>query len=337
LKIKLLIPVLLLLVVTLAAQSSSKSKWKTVYRDNTGDHITGMEFVSPAHGFVLTMWTLLETIDAGKTWIKRVEAPQWNLSLTFGPFSLWDAQNMWILGHQNRNPKEKWDGFIWITHDSGQSWNKILLPSVTRIMDSHFCSQNIGWVIGEIHPTDLAERDSCILRTIDGGQTWTEMIRSYGADKQIQLIACFNCDEALALREDGVILHTQDAGKSWVERDLHIKTALYKIRIFENEAWIVGIMGTVIKSTDRGVTWKRVPIKGKGIPKDAMFTDILMLGNRGWLLEAYSDYILSTQDGGISWKPEDSDKAIWLSFLYAKGDSVWAVGQPATILHKDNK
>jgi photosystem II stability/assembly factor-like uncharacterized protein len=314
----------------MACNTFPKRIWKTVYSNNSKSCIMGMNFVSPTHGFALTLSEFMETRNGGKTWSTQAKLLYNKYPMcTFESLAFWDIHNMWILGTQRSEPNAKANGLIWITSDSGKNWNKLSIPSVTNIISAQFCSQQIGWIVGSIHPTQYASHDSCILRTSDGGLTWTEQNRSYGYDKHIAKIACFDCNEVLALRSDNVILHTKDGGISWVQQDFSAASPLYNIRVFGNEVWVVGAWGTVFRSTDRGMTWKRVPIENTDL------WDVQMLGKRGWI--ASGKGIFNSMDGGNSWNYEESATSNWIKILCSWDSSIWAGGDPFIILRQDLK
>jgi photosystem II stability/assembly factor-like uncharacterized protein len=330
LKNRLFLIVLLFQFVSIACNPFPKRIWKTVYSSNSKSDIIGMNFVSHTHGFALTLWELMETRNGGKTWSTRAKLLYNKYPMCiFQSLAFWDIHNMWIMGTQRSEPHAKSNGLIWITSDSGKNWKKILNPNVTNVISARFCSQKIGWIVGEIHPTEFESRDSCILRTNDGGLTWTEQNRSYGANKHIEKIDCFDCNEALALRSDNVILHTKDGGISWAQQALPAAWPLYNIRIFGNEAWVVGAEGTVFRSTDRGMTWKHVFIENTDM------CDVLMLGKRGWIASVKG--IFSSMDGGNGWNYEKSATSNWIKILCSWDSSIWAGGDPFIILRHDLK
>jgi len=282
-----------------------------------------MRFENPTHGFALTQYELLETSNGGKTWDARIKMEDHPLS-TFESFAFYGFNHMWIMGSQMTEPDEKWYGVIWRTSDLGQNWNKLSNPIAQYLFSAQFCSQNIGWIVGEIRSTNRIS-DSVILRTINGGQTWTEQKRDHSG-KLLRDIAYFNCDEILALRSDGAILETRNSGRNWTQRDINAASSFNRIRIFENEAWVLGSKGIVFKSIDRGVTWERVFIK-----TTETLTDISMLGKLGWIVGS-NGIILSTLNGGNSWNIEKSGTLNALTCLCATNASVWAGGNNSCIL-----
>lgn len=120
--------------------------------------------------------------------------------------------------------------------------------------------------------------------------------------------------EGWSVGEEGVILHTIDAGKTW-ERQPTATRATLEAVVFTSpyEGWVVGhddrlpedASGVVLFSKDGGISWKRI-LAGE-VP--ALFS-VQFAGNRGWLLGKanyrFPGGMLETKDGGLTWKPGPS-------------------------------
>jgi photosystem II stability/assembly factor-like uncharacterized protein len=110
----------------------------------------------------------------------------------------------------------------------------------------------------------------------------------------------------------GVILRTNDGGKSWSYRKIDLKQALFSVGSVEGRALAVGEKGLVRVSTDEGDTWNRAP--------DGTFPTIYTYlrdiefeptGQVGFIV-GQTGQILKSSDAGFKWEqvlpPEDEDE-----------------------------
>ena len=144
-----------------------------------------------------------------------------------------------------------------------------------------------------------------IVRSDDAGVTWR--VQPAPIDYNLQSIAAWDENRALAVGNEGVILLTVDGGENWKQVDAplsKIANKLLRVRIFEGgKAWAVGEMGAVFYSGDFGQTWVR-----KLKEEDLAYNDIFFLDDkRGWLVGEYLDWestgnMKITMDGGETWK-----------------------------------
>ena len=121
-----------------AATSDAGQSWEVLHENITvpfsreqveeGHNFSGiswLEFIDPQHGWeILDIATnsanpsageMLRTVDGGKTWMPTKGAP------TSDHFHFVSTTDGWIAGGKDHE--------LYATHDSGDSWNKVLLPS----------------------------------------------------------------------------------------------------------------------------------------------------------------------------------------------------------------
>ena len=94
------------------------------------------------------------THDGGTTWKSTMLLPA-----VFGTIDFVDTQHGWAT-----------DGMVlYSTSDGGQHWTKLSPgPDFKQVTDLSFVSSITGWAIGR-----LSNTSSSLLRTTDGGKTWT--------------------------------------------------------------------------------------------------------------------------------------------------------------------
>jgi len=112
-----------------------------------------------------TKGTVLRTTDGGTTW-DSVGPPHCE-GLDFRDIEAWDEQTAVIMssGEEDR---------IYRTEDGGKTWSLVFEhPNRAAFFDGFaFADTNTGWLMG-----DPIDGQLLILKTVDGGRTWTELPR----------------------------------------------------------------------------------------------------------------------------------------------------------------
>jgi photosystem II stability/assembly factor-like uncharacterized protein len=196
----------------------------------------------------------------------------------------------------------------------------------------YFVDSKRGWAGGD---------DGLILRTEDGGRTWTR--------QAIEAAAAVN-DIYFRDKEDGYVLSgnriygTADGGRTWRESSRFMPASfggavpeLYSVRFTsKKKGWIVGsvsrrdnvVDSLVLYTNDGGASWvrQRVPTKEELIHLD------FASEKRGWIVGA-SGVVLHTPDGGQTWKTQASKTNATLYHVDFRNERAgWAVGERGTIL-----
>jgi len=122
----------------------------------------------------------------------------------------------------------------------------------------------------------------------------------------------------------GIIFHSSDGGKNWVEQKSGIKTLLCDgVFVDSKTGWVIGIDGTILHTADGGNTWVK---QNSGTTKHLFgiaFTD----KDYGWVVGEFST-ILHTTDGGNTWAPQqpEADK-IYNSVCFVDRQNGFIVGE----------
>lgn len=171
--------------------------------------------------------------------------------------------------------------------------------------DIRFADEKIGWIAGEF---------GHLLKTSDGGQTWTPQQKSLmtpdsGIVDPMDLPTFFgeytlSDSEALAAGLDGRIIRTRDGGTSWrfepMKLDYPLTDPLYQPFVTaDGNAWVVGAAGQVVRLPPGQTEWTRADL-GMQIYtwlRSVNFAD----AQNGWIVGGFGT-ILRTSDGGKSWR-----------------------------------
>lgn len=111
-----------------------------------------------------------------------------------------------------------------------------------------------------------------------------------------------------------------------------INENFYGAAVIGDQAWIVGYYGTILHSTDRGLTWEWQT----SATHSALFNVRFVDQSRGWINGSYGT-VLHTTDGGKHWRAQPTGTAEHLlgSFWLDKSHG-WLVGSRGTTLRTEN-
>ena len=245
-------------------------------------------------------------------------------------------------------------GKIFATDDAGESWRLVRYGRslADHLFDLDFVDRWNGWAVGL----------GGVLRTRDGGETWTEVIRSVSENGYLSGFAIHFFDESngCMVGQNGSVMSTSDGGASWspVLTPLPEKSAPSLRDLFfvdERNGWAVGDEGAILHTSDAGQTWG---IEDTGIAEAkseprleriqrGSRVEELDLGDRtaglslsavrfvdpqhGWVTGYFSDtgrsLVLRTGDGGATWTVEARVEGEELRALFVMRPArAWAVG-----------
>lgn len=168
--------------------------------------------------------------------------------------------------------------------DGGATWSVIdMAPHAGMILDVKFFDENTGLVFAATN-ADPAQAEGLVLRTEDGGKTWSEVYRSgrayeliwkasfvAGGDTGYATVQSYDPERATQL-----VIRSDDKGKTW--REIAIaedKTARqFGIGFVNADVGFVGTAAGGFATKDGGKTWERAPIaraanKFQAVPTEA--------------------------------------------------------------------
>jgi photosystem II stability/assembly factor-like uncharacterized protein len=150
---------------------------------------------------------------------------------------------------------------------------------------------------------DFQEDDPTFLeRYFDGRRAETPMLRvSVIQNPYLFTIYFRDGDHGLISGLGGVVMRSDDGGRTWRYETLDRKQALFSVTALDGRAIAVGEKGLVRLSTDGGVNWK--PFSGDAFP--TVFTFMRDLGfehkQRVGFIVGQQGMVLRSQDGGKNW------------------------------------
>ena len=139
-----------------------------------------------------------------------------------------------------------------------------------------------------------------VLRTTDGGDTWTSLNAPTTAD--LYGIAFFDSLSGFVVGDSGVVLQTVDGGTTWLKRNSGTGVLLRAITVVDRlNAVAVGDGGAILRTTNAGVTWRKSVSGTSGILRGVTFPT-QMSGT----IVGDNAIILHTTDGGTTWQQQSS-------------------------------
>lgn len=225
--------------------------WITQHTGTTND-FNGVSFIDFNNGFIIgnestnpyPNGAVLKTTDGGTNWDYLYNG---NLPTLYDLCYL-DPNTVVIVG----------TGIILKTTNAGETWDT-LNAGIKKFRSVDFTDLNSGVVVAD------SANKAILLRTTDGGTSWlqqtmeTENLFLYDvsfSDHNNGTIVGEIYSPLYNETQQGIILKTSDAGITWTNQNSGTKFYLNSISFNDNEnGWVAGDKGTILHTTDGGVTF----------------------------------------------------------------------------------
>lgn len=222
------------------------------------------------------------------------------------------------------------------------------------LKDVAFVTGDIGWAVGAPHWSSSDKMfHGTILKTIDGGKTWTPQ----EAETTETLCAVFFLDnnQGWAAGTNGAFLHTIDGGDHWVLQNVNTSEEFRGLAFTDSmNGWATSTMpihkdwrgkdddwiASIWHTTDGGLTWRRQALPDNvSILNRIDFIDPMI----GWAVGVkrtgtdgidilHSGVIYFTDDGGETWKEQySSGEQVTLTAVdFIDISNGWVAGFPSS-------
>ncbi len=209
---------------------------------------------------------------------------------------------------------------LW-SDDAGVHWRQAAVPVSVTLTAVRLVDAQRGYAVGH---------SGVVLRTVDGGQTWTkcldgrmaasialaaaqasgdpralaeaQRLQADGADKPLFDLHFYDADHGVVVGAYNLALSTADGGRTW--QSLMAGTAnpqamhLYALRAIGDTLLVAGEQGLALRSDDRGRSFRKLALPYKG----SFFTaEILDSSGRDLVLAGLRGNVWRSRDGGDSW------------------------------------
>jgi photosystem II stability/assembly factor-like uncharacterized protein len=271
----------------------------------TSNALYEAHFVDEQRGWIVGQaGTILHTDDGGKTWKKQESGTDRYL---FSIDSV-SADHLIAVGEQATLAETKDGGKTWEVRQRKPTGATLteeerLLLQDPAFYDIQFLDESNGFIVGEF---------GHILKTTDGGATWTEKQSSLVGEEILSALDLptfygvyfVSPQEGIATGLSGHIARSSDGGNQWFFDDVeegHESTPFFRGQIFaDGSGWAVGAAGEVIRKKGTGETWEQADI---GSRLNSWLREVTFVDEKnGWIVGGFGT-ILYTRDGGRTWIP----------------------------------
>ena len=162
----------------------------------------------------------------------------------------------------------------------------------------YFADSNNGWAVGD------SSAYGVILRTSDGGDSWTKIYETYLG--YLSSIKFTSQNIGYAAGENSIVAKTSDGGLNWSDI-IVISQGNYDWQevyfVDDNIGWLVDLFGAVVKTSDGGLTWiEQIP---RFIIPSNYYSVYFLDSLKGWAVGAGEDpnlygRIIRTINGGVT-------------------------------------
>ncbi len=315
--IKLSRSILGLIILTLGINYSVYSQW--VWKNPLPQGNTLYKVTSSGNNTVFAIGennTFIKSTNGGKDWTVKND-----FQINNNAFSSVDFynENIGIISGEN--------GLLLKTVNGGTTWERLNTNTNLTFNEVQFISEKI------IYLTAAEE----LLKSNDGGNTWKKIVLNNDLNS-ITSAYFINSSKGWLLGisdsanyKRGIILKTEDGGKSWG----NISRLSYTAREIEFSdslhGWLT-INNTFRKTTDGGKNWKQIFIDTYAHIYSIHFID----SENGWAVGTRGDFFRTT-DFGDSWIKFDSPlRNTFYSVHFANKDTGWTVGEDGAIFRSTN-
>jgi len=273
-------------------------------------------FLGPQVGWAVNSnGQIVHTINGGDSWIEQLHDPE----VYFRCIGFASADRGWA-GTLTAGKT------LFETKDGGRAWSRVAgLPPLapSAICGLSVVNESVVFASGTNFPT----RPPRMMKTLDGGRTWTAwdmrtwadiLIDTYFTSPERGWVVGGKADHPPPTRANvkPVVLHTEDGGQTWVDRVAGLRDQFpagewgWKISFLNDQIGFVSLenfqQGAILTTTDGGLTWTRRPVNDP--QKNANLEGVGFVDeNHGWVGgwgDADFQRLSSSEtfDGGRTWR-----------------------------------
>jgi len=229
---------------------------------------------------------ILKSTDGGHNWIELTNPPDYNF---VNKVFFLNPDTGFIVGGRIEN-------LIMKTVNGGLSWTEYYFGYYNALTSVWFTNDSVGFVAGP----------DVFMKTTDCGINWIPVTLPHYHFSDIFFMDSVNgfavgygmyiTDEA------GKMMKTSDGGETWNEVNLNFNFKLTSVNAINNTVYVTAQQGMILVSNDKFNSWEIMNTGSIAELKSIAFRDPdhgITVGMKGT--------ILTTDDGGLTWKKEYAD------------------------------
>lgn len=235
------------------------------------------------------------------------------------------TQGLWNIGN---TPSGKVfvvgnNGTVLSKASSCGTWNSVGVPVTNGLRDVAFINDSVGIIVGV---------SGTIIRTTDGGDTWFSVVS--GVSSGLLFAKPFGNHSFIAGgggSSGNLVIKSDDEGATWDTLTTSLAWSPFDAAVLSDSTIVTcGVMGTVYRSLDNGVSWDLVNDSNL----TGTLTSIVFLDDQIGFISAQNGNVFKTTDGGLSWSLTTTGTTTFLNAVFIDQTGVvYAAGNSGTLIH----
>ncbi len=201
--------------------------------------------------------------------------------------------------------------------DSNLSVTTQASSTKSTLMSIQFRTLQNGWAVGT---------GGTILKTIDGGKKWKRV--TSGTSTLLTSVFFVDSSNGWVTGAGGFLSRTTNGGESWLPQSLDTQQALYgsTLRPQMSDGWSGEEARSFTRSMAANIGWNRPAARQRRSMRRTFLTT-----RKGTIVGALGT-VLSTDDGGATWTPQETQHAVTLFDVFLTDSTTgWAVGNAGAL------
>lgn len=200
------------------------------------------------------------------------------------------------------------DAFLQRTVDGGLAWATINLPGIREARDLDFVDATRGWMTAQTNQmvAGCPDYDEQILRTVDGGQTWTPLLAAgspWCCQSGLSQVVFVDATHGWVTGRN-LLLRTVDGGLTWTAVDTTTARSTFIDFVDAQRGWRILVPlypdeAYVQRTSNGGAAWQTVLVTSTFFVPEYRVLDFLN-ASEGWVA-GEQGMVWYTKDGGATW------------------------------------
>ncbi len=214
-------------------------------------------------------------------------------------------------------------GGLYKTIDSAKTWLQLNSTTNLPIRDLYFINDQTGFAVGGNNScggTGCIIPGGFILRTTNGGQTWTTV---YTPIDKVEISSVYFVDQALGFcAGDNIIFKTTDSGNTWTEYKVsNLGAKMMQIKFINaQKGYVACLFDKILITNDGGISWQVCsPNRDIGYYSISASNGAVFVSGQGKMIKSV--------DGGISWNELSNSPADMYSIHFINERIGFAFGR----------